>query len=73
LEVHRWETDSYPGFHPEGPQGLIDPILKIEDCDILIGIFWRRFGTPTTDAKSGCRFSLMRRLWHFHSAFIVNV
>jgi hypothetical protein len=21
----------------------------------------------------GCRFSLMRRLWHFHSAFIVNV
>lgn len=21
----------------------------------------------------GCRFSLMRRLWYFHSAFIVNV
>ncbi|MGB8005795.1 MAG: tetratricopeptide repeat protein, partial [Terriglobales bacterium] len=53
LQLHRWETDSYPGFHPEGPQGVIDPILKIEDCDILIGIFWRHFGTPTTDAKSG--------------------
>ena len=23
LDVYRWETDSYPGFHPEGPQGLI--------------------------------------------------
>jgi TPR repeat protein len=53
LQLHRWETDSFPGFHPQGPQGLIDPILKIEDCDILIGIFWKRFGTPTTDAKSG--------------------
>ncbi len=53
LELSRWETDSYPGFHPQGPQGLIDPILKIEDCDVLIGIFWKRFGTPTMDAQSG--------------------
>jgi len=53
LELHRWETDSYPGFHPEGPQGIIDRILKIEDCHILIGIFWKRFGTPVSDAKSG--------------------
>ncbi|HEX3034715.1 MAG TPA: hypothetical protein VHT73_06205 [Thermodesulfobacteriota bacterium] len=53
LELSRWETDTYPGFHPEGPQGLIDPILRIEDSHILIGIFWKRFGTPTKDAKSG--------------------
>ena len=53
LELARWETDAYPGFHPEGPQGLIDPILRIETCDILIGIFWKRFGTPVTDAQSG--------------------
>jgi tetratricopeptide (TPR) repeat protein len=53
LDVYRWETDTYPGFHPEGPQGLIDPALKIDDCDILIGIFWKRFGTPVSDAKSG--------------------
>ena len=33
LEVYRWETDVYPGFHAEGPQGLIDPILRIEDSD----------------------------------------
>ena len=42
LELSRWETDAYPGFHPEGPQGLIDPIIKITDCDLLIGIFRMR-------------------------------
>jgi formylglycine-generating enzyme required for sulfatase activity len=53
LELGRWETDAYPGFHLEGPQGLIDPTLRIEDCDVLIGIFWKRFGTPTAEAGSG--------------------
>ena len=53
LDLYKWETDAHPGFHPLGPQGLIDPKLKIEDCDLLIGIFWRRFGTPVSDAKSG--------------------
>ena len=29
-------------------------ILKIEDCDILICIFWKRLGTPTKkDGKTG--------------------
>jgi len=53
LEVVRWETDAYPGFNREGPQGLIDPILRIEKCNVLIGIFWKRLGTPARDAKSG--------------------
>jgi hypothetical protein len=53
LELARWETDAYPGFHIAGPQGLIDPILNIEDCDILIGIFWKRFGTATKDGQTG--------------------
>src|SRR2546421_3499430 len=53
IRISRWETDAFPGFHTEGPQGLIDSVLQIEDCDLLIGIFWRRFGTPTADAKSG--------------------
>jgi hypothetical protein len=62
LELARWETDAYPGFHPEGPQGLIDTILNIEDCDVLIGIFWKRFGTPTLDAGSGTEHE-------FHKAY----
>ncbi|MGH7600981.1 MAG: hypothetical protein ACREOI_31875, partial [bacterium] len=22
LELSHWKTDAYPGFHPEGPQGV---------------------------------------------------
>ena len=53
LEVRQWEKDAFPGFHAQGPQAIIDSILGIPDCDIFLGIFWRRFGTPVTDAKSG--------------------
>jgi hypothetical protein len=65
LEVMRWETDAYPGFHPDGPQGLIDPVLRIEDCDVLIGIFWKRFGTPTKDSGSGTvhEFQIAYEAW----------
>jgi len=53
LEIVRWERDAYPGMHSAGPQGLIDEQLCIESSDILIGVFWRRFGTPCRDALSG--------------------
>jgi hypothetical protein len=53
LRLYRWETDTYPGFHVLGPQGMVDQVLNIEDCDMLIGIFWKRFGTPVSDAGSG--------------------
>jgi hypothetical protein len=53
IELSRWETDAHPGFHTEGPQGLIDESLRIRDCDLLVGIYWKRFGTPVTDAPSG--------------------
>jgi hypothetical protein len=68
LELGRWETDAYPGFHPQGPQGLIDPILRIEDCDVLLGIFWKRFGTPTAEAGSGTEHEFLRAYaaWQQH-------
>src|SRR5712691_12837616 len=68
LELVRWETDAYPGFHPAGPQGLIDPILRIEDCDVLLGIFWKRFGTPTKEAGSGTEHEFLRAYaaWQQH-------
>ncbi len=56
LELTCWDTDASPGFHADGPQGLIDPLLNIQDCDILLGIFWQRFGTATKDAQSGTEF-----------------
>jgi hypothetical protein len=68
LELVRWETDAYPGFHPEGPQGLIDPIVCVEDCDVLIGIFWKRFGTPTLEAQAGTQHEFRRAYaaWQQH-------
>ena len=53
FELYRWETEAYPGFHPHGPQGLIDSVLRIEECDILIVIFWKRFGTLVEDGQTG--------------------
>jgi len=65
FELSRWETDTYPSFHADGPQGKIDTILRIDDCDLLIGIFWHRFGTPTKDAASGTEheFRLAHQAW----------
>jgi hypothetical protein len=60
LRVLRWETDAYPAFHLEGAQGQVDEALQIDDCDIMVGIFWKRFGTPTRDAGSGTEHELGR-------------
>ena len=53
LDVIRWETDAFPGFNADGSQGHIDTALRIEESDLVIGIFWKRFGTPVADAASG--------------------
>jgi hypothetical protein len=53
LDVVRWETDSFPGFSQAGSQGQIDTALHIEGADLVVGIFWKRFGTPVEDAASG--------------------
>ena len=65
LEVYRWETDARPGFNPEGPQGVIDPFLRIEGCDLLVAIFWKRFGTLTPDGRTGTEheFNLAYQAW----------
>ncbi len=60
LRVLRWETDVYPAFHLEGPQGQVDEVLQIDNCDIMLGIFWKRFGTPVRDAGSGTEHELGR-------------
>lgn len=46
-----WETHSSPeiGDHP---QKIINKRI-LKDCDLLIGVFWTRFGTPTEDYGSG--------------------
>lgn len=53
LEVTRWETDTFPAFDRAGPQGVVDQRLKIEDADVLVGIFHSRFGSASKDGKTG--------------------
>jgi hypothetical protein len=53
LDVVRWETDSFPGFNQAGSQEHIDTALNIDTSDLVVGIFWKRFGTPVSDAASG--------------------
>jgi hypothetical protein len=60
LDLWRWETDSRPGFNPMGPQGLIDKVLRIAQCDLFVGIFWNRIGSPTKFGKTGTEHEFQR-------------
>lgn len=62
LEEWTWEVDAYPGLHAHGPQGKVDESMDIETADVVIGIFWKRFGTPVNDAQSGTEHELRRAM-----------
>lgn len=51
IEPVLWETHSRPDLG-ERPQGIINKQL-VSNCDLLIGAFWTRLGTPTGEAVSG--------------------
>lgn len=46
-----WETHSSPELGAR-PQELINTRI-LEDCDLLVGVFWTRLGTPTGKSLSG--------------------
>jgi len=46
FKVLGWNSDVRPRVHQQGPQGPIDEDLPVEQCDIVVGILWKRFGTP---------------------------
>jgi hypothetical protein len=46
-----WDTHSSPELG-ERPQELINKRI-LKDCDILVGVFWTRLGTPTGKSPSG--------------------
>jgi hypothetical protein len=46
-----WETHSAPEMG-SGPQEIINRQI-LEKCDLLIGVFWTRVGTATTEYASG--------------------
>ncbi len=47
----RWETDSAP-IMGDRPQEIINKQV-LRDCDLLVGIFWTRIGSPTGESISG--------------------
>jgi hypothetical protein len=46
-----WERDATPDLG-DRPQGIINRQL-VDVCDVLIGTFWAKLGTPTSEAESG--------------------
>jgi len=51
VEPVLWETHSRPSFG-DRPQEIINKQL-VESCDLVIGAFWTKLGTPTGKAESG--------------------
>lgn len=52
LLPRRWESDVAPGYNSVDAQQVINQNL-LNNCDILIGVFWTQLGTPTTNFPSG--------------------
>lgn len=66
FQIYNWLKDVNPALHPNGPQGLIDDSLKIKDSDILIGVFYLRFGTPTFNCESGTEYEINQAIEYFN-------
>ena len=51
LKPKRWEKDAPATSHVNGQELINNEILS--ECDILVGMFWTRFGSPTNKEESG--------------------
>jgi hypothetical protein len=54
----RWETHASPEYGTR-PQEVINKAI-VDQCDLLVGIFWTRIGTPTGIADSGTLEEILR-------------
>ena len=52
IELLKWETHSAPAVGNSSTQDIIDEDFG-SDYDIFIGLFWKKFGTPTLKFQSG--------------------
>lgn len=55
-----WDTHSSPELGSQ-PQELINDRV-LSECDLLVGVFWTRLGTPTADAASGTAEEIQRHV-----------
>jgi hypothetical protein len=64
LELVRWETHTWPDVGDDA-QDVIN--REISDYDVLVGIMWKRFGTPTKRAQSGTGEEFERAYEYFRA------
>ena len=55
-----WETQTSPELGAR-PQALINKNV-LDTCDLLVGVFWTRIGTPTGEAESGTAEEIRRHV-----------
>jgi hypothetical protein len=60
LNVTSWRTNVYP-IAGSSPQNIINSRL-VDEADIVVGVFWTRFGTPTEVADSGTQEEIERSI-----------
>ena len=54
----RWETHASPELGA-APQAVINRQV-VDSCDMAVGVFWTRLGTPTAVAESGTAEEISR-------------
>jgi len=64
FEVVGYQTDVRPRVHKQGPQGPINEDLPVENCDIVVGILWKRLGTPMPEmgGETGTEHEIRRAI-----------
>lgn len=60
VKHQHWSTDSHPEMG-DRPQALINRQM-LDDSDIVVAIFWTRFGRPTGVANSGTEEEILRAM-----------
>lgn len=58
VQHKHWSTDSHPELG-DRPQAVINKQM-IDESDVLVAVFWSRFGTPTGVAGSGTEEEIRR-------------
>ena len=58
VKHQHWSTDAFPNLD-DRPQAVINRQI-IDGADVLVAIFWSRFGTPTGAAHSGTEEEIRR-------------
>jgi len=70
FRVVGWKTDVRARLHEKGPQGPTDEDIPVAECDIVVGIFWKRFGRsmPEMGGETGTEHEIRDALAAWRAA-----